>query len=147
MTHSPTAAEVAALKVAHAAAVTPDGSYDLVSTVVFALGSAQLLQSPETAAELAALRSRVAELEGPQARPSGQQYRDRFGDTWRADGDSLVLAATAAGGPVSGRAWVEPAADVARDFGPLLPIAEPSHEGPEEHTYRIPRDLPEYPRA
>ncbi|MFJ6935731.1 hypothetical protein [Streptomyces sp. NPDC101132] len=56
MTHSPTAAELAALKVAHAAESTRDASYDLVSTVVFALGSAQLLQSPETAAELARLR-------------------------------------------------------------------------------------------
>lgn len=52
MTTSPTSAERAALKVAQAATMTPDASYDLVSAVVFALGSAQLLQSPETAAEL-----------------------------------------------------------------------------------------------
>ncbi|MFF4479508.1 hypothetical protein ACFY1A_21160 [Streptomyces sp. NPDC001520] len=56
MTTSPTPAERAALKVAQAAAMTPDASYDLVSAVVFALGSAQLLQSPETAAELEHLR-------------------------------------------------------------------------------------------
>ncbi|NUH35319.1 hypothetical protein HUF15_00795 [Streptomyces samsunensis] len=56
MTASPTPAERAALKVAQAAAMTPDASYDLVSAIVFALGSAQLLQPPETAAELEQLR-------------------------------------------------------------------------------------------
>lgn len=56
-TPSPTPAERAALRVAQAATMTPDASYDLVSTVVFALSSAQLLQSPETAAELARLQA------------------------------------------------------------------------------------------
>ncbi|AEW94651.1 MULTISPECIES: hypothetical protein [Streptomycetaceae] len=51
MTPSPTAAERAALRVAQAAALTPAASYDLVSSVVFALGSAQLLQCPESVAE------------------------------------------------------------------------------------------------
>lgn len=63
MTHSPTPTELLALRTAHAAEASKDASYDLVSTIVFALGSAQLLQSPETAAELARLRARVAELE------------------------------------------------------------------------------------
>ncbi|MER8158111.1 hypothetical protein [Streptomyces sp. NPDC094472] len=62
MTTSPTPAERAALKVAQAATSTPDASYDLVSAIVFALGSAQLLQSPETAAELEQLRARAAEV-------------------------------------------------------------------------------------
>ncbi|MGW7435657.1 hypothetical protein [Streptomyces sp. NPDC054849] len=55
MTHSPTPTELLALKTAHAAEASKDASYDLVSTIVFALGSAQLLQSPETAAELSRL--------------------------------------------------------------------------------------------
>ena len=38
-------------------------SYDLSSQAAFALESAQLLQSPETAAELKRLRDRVTELE------------------------------------------------------------------------------------
>jgi hypothetical protein len=38
-------------------------AYDLSSQAAFALESAQLLQSPETAAELERLRARVAELE------------------------------------------------------------------------------------
>ncbi|MFJ1995258.1 hypothetical protein [Streptomyces asiaticus] len=63
MTTSPTSAERAALKVAQAATMTPDASYDMTSAIVFALGSAQLLQSPETAAELEQLRARVDEVE------------------------------------------------------------------------------------
>ncbi|MFG2747229.1 hypothetical protein ACGFY0_45250 [Streptomyces chartreusis] len=64
MTHSPTPTELLALKTANAALLESNDSFcDLVATVVFALGSAQLLQSPETAAEMAALRARVAELE------------------------------------------------------------------------------------
>jgi hypothetical protein len=52
MTHSPTPTELLALKTANAAVdSSPDSSYDIVATAVFALGSAQLLQSPETAAE------------------------------------------------------------------------------------------------
>lgn len=58
MTHSPTPTELAALKVANAALLESRDSFcDMVATVVFALGSAQLLQSPETAAELARLRA------------------------------------------------------------------------------------------
>lgn len=61
-TTSPTPAELAALRVAQAAAATPDGSYDLVSSIVFALGRAGVLQTPETAADADRLRARIAEL-------------------------------------------------------------------------------------
>ncbi|MER5482984.1 hypothetical protein ABT024_07170 [Streptomyces sp. NPDC002812] len=58
MTHSPTPTELLALRTANAALLnSPDSFCDMVATVVFALGSAQLLQSPETAAELARLRT------------------------------------------------------------------------------------------
>lgn len=63
MTSSPTAAEMAALKVARAATNTCDASYDLVSAIVFALGSAGLLRSLESATELVRLRARISELE------------------------------------------------------------------------------------
>ncbi|MFD9369613.1 hypothetical protein ACFWA6_18240 [Streptomyces sp. NPDC060020] len=60
MTLSPTPEERAALKVANAALLnSPDAFCDMVATVVFALGGAQLLQSPETAAELARLRAEM----------------------------------------------------------------------------------------
>ncbi|MFI7315199.1 hypothetical protein [Streptomyces hygroscopicus] len=62
MTTSPTPAERVALKVAQAATMTPDASYDMTSAIVFALGSTQLLMDPETAAELKRLRVQVAEL-------------------------------------------------------------------------------------
>ena len=58
MTHSPTPTERLALKTANAALLeSNDGFCDLVATVVFALSSAQLLQSPETAAETERLRA------------------------------------------------------------------------------------------
>lgn len=53
----------AARRVAVAAVESPASAYGVVDAIVFALDSAQLLQSPETAAELATLRKRVAELE------------------------------------------------------------------------------------
>ncbi|MDI9885355.1 hypothetical protein QMZ92_13355 [Streptomyces sp. HNM0645] len=62
MTNSPTPAERLALKTANAALLSRDASYDLVSTIVFALGSAQLLQSPETAEETRELQSRASRL-------------------------------------------------------------------------------------
>ena len=67
MSHSPTPTERLALKTANAALLeSRDASVDIVATVVFALGSAQLLQSPESAAEVAALRAaadQIAKLE------------------------------------------------------------------------------------
>ncbi|MGA5635012.1 hypothetical protein [Streptomyces lydicamycinicus] len=60
MTITPLAAS--ALRVINAA-WTNGTSYDLASQAAYALESAQLLQSPETAAELQRLRARVAELE------------------------------------------------------------------------------------
>lgn len=72
-----TAAERAALPVARAALESQASAYGMADTIVFALGAAQLLQSPETAAnaehvakclverteELMAAGARVAELE------------------------------------------------------------------------------------
>ncbi len=67
MTHSPTPAERMALRVGHAAlAMSANPCSDIVSQVVVALGSAQLLMDPETAAELGqlgTLRARIADLE------------------------------------------------------------------------------------
>ncbi|TMU98055.1 hypothetical protein [Streptomyces sp. DASNCL29] len=57
MTASPTPAEQAALKVAHAVPLeSKNPGYSLIDQIVFALGSAQLLQSPETGVELDHLR-------------------------------------------------------------------------------------------
>ncbi|MEU9792943.1 hypothetical protein AB0E27_20335 [Streptomyces sparsogenes] len=72
MTTSPTSAERAALRVAHAVPLeSSNPGYSLIDQVVFALGSAQLLMDPETAAELARLRPRVAELEAEQGDNDG----------------------------------------------------------------------------
>ncbi|WP_143670443.1 hypothetical protein [Streptomyces antimycoticus] len=57
MTTSPTPAERAALRVAHAVPLeSKNPGYSLIDQIVFALGSAQLLQPPEMAAELEQLR-------------------------------------------------------------------------------------------
>lgn len=56
---SPTPAELTALKVADAAAMSPASAYGLPSVIVFALGSAGLLIDPETAAELAEYRRQL----------------------------------------------------------------------------------------
>ncbi len=103
----------------------------------------------DAAEALRAGRDRIAELEAERTSPAPMLYRDRFGDTWQADGDTLTLAATEAGGPVTGRPWTEPAADVAKDFGPLAAVraVEDPHDSPLHHTYTTGRDLPEYPHA
>jgi hypothetical protein len=63
--------------VAHAVPIeSRNPGYSLLDQVVFALGSAQLLQSPESAAELEQLRERVAELEAAPALPWAAQMSD-----------------------------------------------------------------------
>ncbi|HET6356050.1 hypothetical protein [Streptomyces sp.] len=57
MTHSPTPAELLAIRTGNAALLnSPDSACDIVSTIVFALGAAGLLMDPETAEELRRLR-------------------------------------------------------------------------------------------
>lgn len=64
MNTSPTSTELTALRVANTAVRNSSSpNSHIIDTAIFALGAAQLLQSPETAAELDALRARVVELE------------------------------------------------------------------------------------
>lgn len=69
---SPTPAERAALRVAEAAAQTPDSAYGLPSAIVFALGSAGLLMDSETAAELDEYRRQFPAMNEALAQASGQ---------------------------------------------------------------------------
>ena len=87
--------------------------------IALALESAQLLMSPETAAELERLRAEVAEL------------RARAGE--------------APAEPVT----VRPAGDVAPQVQKLRDLLagqraalEDPHDSPLHHAYRVPRDLP-----
>lgn len=75
MTGSPTPAERAALGVALAVTYGATPDYDLRREVVFALGAAQLLQSPETAAELEQARAQLT-----QAGDMGAQAYQRAGE-------------------------------------------------------------------
>ncbi|MBT2449437.1 hypothetical protein J7F03_20565 [Streptomyces sp. ISL-43] len=87
MTHSPTPTELLALRTANAALLnSPDSFCDMVATIVFALGSAQLLQSPTRAAELTARRNEDMALRGELA-PMGEPRKVPF-----ELGDSLVPA-------------------------------------------------------
>jgi hypothetical protein len=84
------AAERAALPVARAALESRASAYGVSDTIVFALGSAGLLQSPETAAEVQALREQLAARTFYLADVEGID-----------DGQSLHVTADAA------KAWVE----------------------------------------
>ena len=126
MTHSPTPTELLALKTANAALMSPDSSYDFASTIVFALGSAQLLQSPETADELARLRARVAELEAGRA-----TVLREAANAIVADNDRRLWASK------PGTHW---AADLLRRMAVEDQYVSPLHTG-----YRLGHDLPEAP--
>lgn len=133
MTHSPTPTELLALRTANAALMSVDSSYDFASTIVFALGSAQLLQSPETAAELARLRAQVSELEATaelartEALADAGNWLDEVGEK---DAAYLVYTSDI------------PAARAMRP----VPVEDP-HDSPLHHKYKYGRDLPEVPRA
>ncbi len=136
MTHSPTPEELTALHVANAALLTADSAYDFASTIVFALGAAQLLQSPETAAELSRLRKRVAELTDDRNRDvavwlgkKAREYRSTRGREHAVQAEVL-----------------ERMADKVRR-GAIRPPLEDPHDSPLHHTYAKGRDLdlPEMP--
>lgn len=89
-------AERAALPVARAALESRASAYGVSDAIVFALGSAGLLQSPETAAELVRLRKRVAELETAARAGAGifQQIAARAQDGQWPGRPMLIDAAT-----------------------------------------------------
>jgi len=135
MTNSPTPAERLALKTAHAALESPDASYDLVSTIVFALGAAGLLMDPETAEELRRLRAAAGD-----------------GSTRTVDEDPIAFALTPQAEALhasSGRV-VEVPEDVSPQVRTLRALlarqAEDRHDSPLHHRYEKGRDLPEVPR-
>jgi hypothetical protein len=144
-------------------------AYDLSSQAAFALESAGLLQSPETAAENARLRARVAELGGLLARVRDLLPRDRCiteglpneVDAARAEYGAWELVAEVLGVPLPYTPAPEPipytlteqAAEVTtcgRSLStgkpcpdhPAAPLEDP-HDSPLHHDYQTPRDLPQ----
>ncbi|MFC8271123.1 hypothetical protein ACFUJR_00980 [Streptomyces sp. NPDC057271] len=135
----------AAAGVVHAAMQTRQTAAGIAA----ALESACLLQSPESAAEVFALRARVAELEAERhstnewvtdaaeqlraqrdriaeletaaAALVRPQYRDRHGDTWeeRVDGEYLQNVQLVSAQVPHENGWFEEAESVRRDFGPM----------------------------
>ncbi|MFJ3170596.1 hypothetical protein ACIPJK_07400 [Streptomyces roseus] len=107
--------------------VTPAG-------LAYALESAQLLQSPETAAELARLRARVAELTDDRNRDvavwlgkKAREYRSTRGREHAVQAEVL-----------------ERMADKVRR-GAIRPPLEDPHDSPLHHTYAKGRDI-EFPQ-
>lgn len=155
MTNSPTPAERLALKTAHAALESRDASYDLVSTIVFALGSAGLLMDPETAEELRQLRASRPVDEDPIAFALTAQAEALHASSGAvietpARSEDVKLRALLA----DQREAVELTARVAAAMAPgALEAAEPRivaellaedpHDSPLHHTYAKGRDLPE----
>lgn len=135
MTHSPTPTELLALKAAHAAEASKDASYDLVSTIVFALGAAQLLQAPETPAELVRLRARVAELEADRNRDVAEWLGKKASEYRSTRGREHALQAEV----------LERMADKVRR-GAIRP-REDQYVSPLHQDHLLGHDLPEYPHA
>ncbi|WP_327413187.1 hypothetical protein [Streptomyces sp. NBC_01233] len=165
MTHSPTPTELLALRTANAALLnSPDVYADFASTIVFALGSAQLLQSPETAAELDMLRARVSELETltsaleiprpGNAFPLLLQRIHGYADRWAiCDRTGRRWTRHVGWCPEFGGSADEHLRDDARfTLAEALPLArrlavEDPHDSLLHHTYRLGHDLPEVPHA
>lgn len=153
---------LAAKKIIDAAWLHGD-AYDLSSQAAFALESAQLLQSPESAAELeqarlrvdeveraymfdtAALKRRIAELE--TERHSTNESLDEAVQALRADRARIaeleqMLVDAPLAVTLTERA-AESADRLTRFFAPTQALREDSHDGPLRHSYLISRDLPE----
>ncbi|SDM47606.1 hypothetical protein SAMN04487981_101646 [Streptomyces sp. cf386] len=155
MTISPLA--LAAKKVIEAAWLHGP-SYDLASQAAFALESAQLLQSPETAADTEQLRAKYTEaaatvaqlvLERGERMKVENALRDRVAELEQqlaakdhpVDEDPIAYALT------------EKAADVTPRVRGLRELVagqraalEDPHDSPLHHGYRVGRDLPEVQR-
>ncbi|MZF56887.1 hypothetical protein GTX53_24165 [Streptomyces sp. SID5594] len=137
----------AATGVVLAALVGKDSS---AAGIAAALEAAGLLQSPESAAELVALRGQVAELETAVAHTLASHVKYADSPHCEADGDPwpchTVTTLAPAGWPMSdGPAPrdLRPGAEAARRMLRDRPVAEDPHDSPLHHTYAVGRDLPE----
>ena len=107
--------------------------------IAMALEAAGLLQSPESAAELAELRARVAELETAVAHALAPHVK--FADSSHCEADSdpwpcpTVTTLAPAGWPLSDG----PAPG--RQFEHLGSPVEDPHDSPLHHAYQLGRDL------
>lgn len=116
--------------------------------IALALESAQMLMTPETAAELVALRARVVELEArlKRVKETGAQLGSALVDR------TLELMAAEADGVTRRVAPVQAlrADDVSPQVAKLRNLlagqraaVEDPHDSPLHHDYRVPRELPE----
>lgn len=142
----------------------------LPAALAYDLEAMGLLQSPETAAELAKLRARVADLESTRLKQARELVT-----AWArvAELEATLVDLTEPDVDGAGRTYesYQPPQDEYRYCGADLgrtefpftcnrriahkgtcgpdwdhPVEAP-HEGPEHHTYRLGHDLPEVPRG
>ncbi|KAA6211752.1 hypothetical protein CP979_26450 [Streptomyces filamentosus] len=138
------------------------GSDASASGIAAALEAAGLLQSPESAAEVAALRARVAELEAAAicssvARLHGSKcvlpvrhrgdHQDETKRHYWSDDYAVPQQRQAEGDPIAYGPTGIPCGCGKPAHSNLVPCrqAEDPHDGPNHHDYALGRDLPVIP--
>ncbi|MEU9000482.1 hypothetical protein [Streptomyces sp. NPDC048551] len=109
----------------------------LPQTLAYDLEAAQLLQSPETAAELVRLRARVAELEATVGAAFGQaRYRDHFGDIWEERPNGKLELVELFGANALAEVGVQARATTVRlSWGPLEKLAPSGSATVDAHCF------------
>lgn len=117
--------------------------------IALALDSAQLLMTPETAAELKRLRERVVELEEQLVAQERPVDEDPITFSLTAEASCGRALTTGNACPEHSRAEqdVTPQVQKLRELlaGQRAALEDP-HDSPLHHGYRVPRDLPEVQR-
>jgi plasmid replication initiation protein len=111
--------------------------------IALALDSAQMLMTPETAAELERLRARVAELLA-ERHSTNEALADVTVAERSADKLTALFAPTQVLREELVAEAVTPRVQAMRALldGQRAAVEDP-HDGPLHHSYRVPRDLPE----
>jgi len=130
-------------------------AYDLASQAAFALESAQLLQSPETAAELKRLRARVTELEAQREADHKTWQHDLKAARSEREATAIRIAELEAERHVTNEALDDavkvlragqdrtaPADGITQRIAPTQALRNDDPCG-LHHDYRLSRDLPE----
>ncbi len=118
-------------------------SYDLASQAAFALESAQLLQSPETAAELELLRARVAVLEVAVEAPELCADCGHMEDAHSKHGETDCTASDARVTRCRCSYFIPRYGAAELVIAPVqtLPLEDP-HDSPLHRAYKVAHDLP-----
>jgi hypothetical protein len=120
--------------------------YDLASQAAFALESAQMLQSPVTAAERAAAEDALALLDRTLAELKREHQENARLRARVVELEQQVEALRAQGQTLREKAVGQPADGLTRIFAPtqaLREVLDGEHYEVVHHDYRLGHDLPE----